>query len=350
MSAPERDHPRRNATLLGHAAAEQALLQAAGSGRLAHAWLLTGPPGIGKATLAFRFARFLLAGGSGSTLALPEDHPVFRRVAAGGHADLLTVERPFDEKKGRLAADLPVDEVRRVAPFLRLTAGEGGWRIVVIDDADRMNRSSANALLKILEEPPAGALLMLATSQPGLLPPTIRSRARVLALQPLAEAEVAAWLAERRPELDGAAAAALARLAEGSPGRALALADQDGLALFHAIVETAAALPRLDLVRLHKLADQLAGAAAEESYRTFSHLLLWWLGRLVRHGARGAAPAEVVAGEGALLQRLARGGLDRWLEVWDKSGELFRRADSANLDRKQAVLSAFLAMEAAARA
>ncbi len=148
-----------------------------------HAWLITGAPGVGKATLAYRFARRLLAGVQpGDTLAVDPASPVFRRVAVGSHADLLTVEREWDDKKSRLRGEIVVDDARAISAFLRLTPAEGGWRVVVIDGAEHMNRNAANAVLKMLEEPPPRAVLLLTCAAPGRLLPTIRSRCRRLAL------------------------------------------------------------------------------------------------------------------------------------------------------------------------
>ena len=194
MSAPE---PRENALLRGHAAAEAMLAEALRAGRLHHAWLITGPLGVGKATLAFRFARRLLAGGEGE-LALSATHPVFRRVAVGSHADLLTIEREWDPKKKRMRGEIIVDDVRRVSGFLRLTPAEGGWRVVIVDGAEDMNRQGQNALLKVLEEPPPQAILLLVCGAAGRLLPTIRSRCRRLALDKLEEADVAALLTDRK--------------------------------------------------------------------------------------------------------------------------------------------------------
>ena len=187
--------PRENPSLSGHEPAEKELLSAFASGRLPHGLLITGPHGVGKATLAFRFARFLLSQGAApsagglfapavpSSLALPPEHPVFRRVASSGHADLLTVERGIDPKRKRERTEIVVDDTRAIAAFLRLTPAEGGWRIVVVDTADEMNRNAANAVLKILEEPPSRALLILVSDNPGRLLPTIRSRCRRLPLR-----------------------------------------------------------------------------------------------------------------------------------------------------------------------
>jgi DNA polymerase-3 subunit delta' len=160
--------PRANPRLLGHEAAEAVLAEGMRAGRLHHAWLITGPPGVGKATLAYRFARRLFAGmPEGASLALPAEDPVFRRVAVGSHADLLTVEREWDPKKKRMRGEIVVADVRRVADFLRRTPAEGGWRVVVVDGAETLNRNAENALLKVLEEPPPRAILLLACNAAG---------------------------------------------------------------------------------------------------------------------------------------------------------------------------------------
>src|SRR5215470_5545981 len=184
--------PRANADFIGHALAEQALLRAWQSNRLHHAWLMTGPRGVGKATLAFRFVRHVLSGDerglfadASDTLAVPPTAPIFRQVASGGHPDLLTIERGYDEKRDRYRTEIVVDDVRELGGFLHLKAAAGGWRVVVIDSVDDLNRNAANALLKILEEPPAQALLLLVSHAPGRLLPTIRSRCRRLTLGPL---------------------------------------------------------------------------------------------------------------------------------------------------------------------
>lgn len=352
--------PRRNPDLTGHEDAEQLLLEAWNSGRLPHAWLIGGTPGIGKATLAFRFARFVLAqeaagdslfGGTApvTSLHLSAGHPVFRRVASGGHADLLTVERQRDEKRDRLKRDIAVDDVRKIGPFLRRTSAEGGWRVAVIDGADRMNLSGLNAILKILEEPPKGALLLLVSDNPGGMLPTIRSRCRKLTLKALPEETVINLLAQHRPDIAEEDRAALARLSEGSVGRAVDLADAGGLALYREMIGLLSALPKLDITAAHAFGDKLTRKQDDGLYETATELLVWWLARFARSLARGAWPAEVVPGEAALMTRLANArGLERWVEVWEKVQRLFARAESANLDRKQVVLNALAALEVAA--
>ncbi len=357
-AAPE---PRANPALLGQEAAERRLLEAAASGRLPHAWLLTGPRGIGKATLAFRFARYLLAGAGGEAganlfgepaepnLELAPDHRVFRQVAAAGHADLVTVQRETDAKSGRLKRDISVEAVRKATDFLRLTSAEGGRRIVVVDSADDMNANAANALLKVLEEPPQAALLLLVSHSPGGLLPTIRSRCRQLALRPLPAETVARLLAEHRPELAEADRHALAVLSEGSIGRAEALAELGGLDLYRELLAYLDALPRLDVARLHEFGERIARDSSGEAFRTVGELLERWLARLLRTGAGGQVPAEIVVGEAEIAARLLkRGSLDAWLELWEKLSRLFLRTEQANLDRKQAILTAFLALQSRA--
>jgi DNA polymerase-3 subunit delta' len=350
-------HPRERAILLGHQTAEQTLLDAFASGRLPHAWLISGPRGIGKATLAYRFARFLLAGGGDGglfgapqDLAVPPGSPVFRRVAMQSHADLRAVEREVNEKTGKLRSEIVVDGVRDLSGFLRLTPSEGGWRIAIVDAADEMNRNAANALLKILEEPPDRAVLLVVSHAPGRLLPTIRSRCRKLPLQPLGEEQVLQILRELAPGLPADEQVALARLSNGSPGRALELAAAGSIELFRAVSAILASLPKMDLSRLHALADRMARPGADGDFRTLGFVLSWWLETMVRSGAKGEAAVEVLPGDAALRARLeAAASLDRWVDVWEKIAQLFARADAVNLDRKQVVLGSFLALEAAAR-
>jgi DNA polymerase-3 subunit delta' len=356
--------PRANPKLVGQGPAEATLLAAYRSGRLPHAWLLTGPRGVGKATLAYRFARFLLAEQGGSdagpglfgdappppgSLALEPENPVFRRVAAGAHPDLVRVERTVNPQTKKLRGEIVVDDVRAATNFLRHTSSEGGWRICVVDAADEMNVNAANALLKVLEEPPKQALLLLLAHAPGRLLPTIRSRCRQLPLTPLPEAEVVALLADFAPELGAEDAAALARLSEGSIGRALDLAGEGGLELYKEMLALLQTLPRLDVAKLHAFGERLARDQSGALFRTVGALLSGWVGRLVLARAQGAAPLEVLPGEARLLSGLGTGrSLASWLDLWDNLRRRFAQAEAASLDRKQALIAAFLEIEALA--
>ena len=260
----------------------------------------------------------------------------------------MTLEKGRDEK-GKPRSVIPVEDVRRLLSFARMTAGEGGWRVAIVDSVDEMNRNAANALLKILEEPPPQCILLLVSHAPGSLLPTIRSRCCQLPLQPLEEAVVGELLAQHFPELPAEEVQALARLADGSLGRALALASHGGLELYRELIGLLETLPRLDVAQLHKLADKWGQARDPLAFQTGMELLVWWLGRFIRAGSTGQAAPEVVAGEGALARRLLEGRpLAQWLGLWEKISRLFARTEAANLDRKQVVLTAFLDLESAA--
>lgn len=349
--------PRLNPYLLGHEAAERAYLGAWGSGRVAHAWLICGLRGIGKATLAYRMARYALAqngtadmfGGAPQNLTMSAEDPVFRRIASGGHADFRAIERPWsDAKMTKRKTVIGVDEVRGIGGFMSMTPAEGGWRAVVVDAADEMNTNSANALLKVLEEPPKQALLFLVAHNPDRLLPTIRSRCRRLDLRPLSKDQVQALLNRYRPDLDSAAMKSLAVLADGSIGRALELAEEGGVALFKDLIGLLKDAPKFSGSRLHALSDQ---ALKGDVFRTLSGLLSWWLGRITAAGAKGTLDSlgEIVPGEGELARRLlAAAPPAAWAEVWDKVNAQARRTEAINLDKKRALMLMLMQVEQAA--
>ena len=350
--------PRENGELVGHAAAEAAFLRAYNAKRLPHAWLLAGPAGIGKATFAYRTARFLLAqpeAGGGlfgdtappTTLAIPSEHPAFRLVASGAHPDLLVVERAWDEKRKRLRSEIVVDDARAIAAFLHLTPSQGAWRVVIVDGADEMNRNAANALLKVLEEPPKRAVLFLTSESPGRLLPTIRSRCRMLHMNILPQESVLTAIQRFMPELDGDDAAALAQLAGGSIGRALTLGAQDGLVVQRGLFGLLGGLPKLPGESLHAFAETLVrGEAAGFG------LLTDLLPRAVAATAMLALGREPAASpaERAILARLAaRRSAAQWAELWRRLGQLFGAAEGVELDKRAVVLDAFFALADAAR-
>jgi DNA polymerase III subunit delta' len=240
----------------------------------------------------------------------------------------MTVERGMDEKRKRMRQEIVVDEVREVSHFLRRTAGEGGGRVVIVDGAEEMNANAANALLKLLEEPPTGALLLLVSHAPGLLPPTIRSRCRHLRLSPLSLPDTETLLAQYLPEVAPGARHHLAVLAEGSPGRALALAEGDGPAMATQVSRVLAARPS------GLLAQEVADAVAREEtdFSLFMDMLRQAISLAVRHGARGTPDADQA-------RLLASRSLEGWGEVWQALTRIQDETERLALDRRQAVLA-----------
>lgn len=339
-SEDDQPHPRATTVLFGHADAERALLEAYKSGRVPHAWLIGGPPGIGKATLAYRFARFVLAHPdpqaaevqNATSLAVDPEHPVAHRIAAQAQGDLLVLERVINEQTGKLYTVIRVDDVRRTVSFFGSTAGEGGWRIAIVDSVDDLQREGANALLKVLEEPPARTLLLLVSHAPGRVLATIRSRCRRLLLRPLDEADLiaAACAAGGRPA-DDAELQEAARAAGGSVARALALLDGAALGLRQRVLDLIGQLPNPDPRALHALGDALGGTDPA-TLETFMDLVNDWLSSRLADATQDK-------------QRLAQVA-----ETWDKVNRAAHDVEIYNLERKPLVFSVFGALAETARA
>jgi DNA polymerase III subunit delta' len=340
--------PREVDRLFGHQSAQQELAAAFESGRMHHAWLIVGPEGVGKATLAYRFARAVLGDGE----AVDRDHPVFRKVAALSHPNLLLIRRSWVEKSKRWSQWILIDEVRRLRGFLGHSAGEGGWRVVIVDRADELNQSAANALLKALEEPPPRTLFLLISSAEGRLPVTIRSRTRTLRVRDLGqddlERAVRAALERDGHKADDKTLATALALSEGSVRRALELISGEGIELYDEIASSLAALPEIEGPRLHRQVARLAGAGDSERLDLYLSLLLGLVERLIRFTA--TAEGGATRDERTLAGRLVSpANLGHWAEAWEAISEAKAEAFALNLDRSLLVLETWFRLQATAR-
>lgn len=342
--------PREVDRLFGHEAAIGEFADALNSGRMHHAWLIVGPEGIGKATLAYRFARLVL-GDDSERDGADREHPVFRKVAALSHPNLLLIRRSWVEKSKRYSQWIGVDEVRRLRAFLGTTAGEGGWRVVIVDRADELNQNAANALLKALEEPPPRTLFLLISSAEGRLPVTIRSRTRTLRVAALGEDDlqkaVRAALDRDGQEVDAKTLTTALALSQGSVRRALELVASEGIELYDEVAAALAALPEIDGARLHRTVDRLAGVADIERLDLYLALLLGLIERLIRVTAMGEGATQ---DEQRLAKRLiSPASLPFWAAAWEAISAARGETFALNLDRSLLVLETWFRLQAVAR-
>ena len=349
VAAPESDalegapHPRATTVFFGNEAAEQALLEAYRSERLPQSWILGGPEGVGKATLAWRFARFLFAHPdprapevvNATSLEVPDDHPMVARIDSLALGDLCVLRREWNTKAKppKHFTEIRVDDVRAASSMFHMASASGGWRVCIVDCAEDLNKSSANALLKIIEEPPPRSLFLFIAQRPGQILPTIRSRSRLLMLQPLAADDVArAITALGEPWTEfGAEIAAASGLARGSVRRALRLLDADRLAIERRLQKLLDGLPRVNWREVHDLGDKVSFAGQIEDYESTIGRILDWLDERV-HG--DLPPAR----------------LARYAEVWEKVRDAVRETEALNLDKRPLILSIFADLAAAEEA
>ena len=318
--------------LIGHDESINKLTQAYKSERMHHAWLLSGPRGIGKASLAFCFAKHILS--HPDQASAPETYSanditekVDRQIAQGGHPELLHLTRPWDAKTKKFKTQLSVEEVRRTQSFYGMTAGAGGWRITIVDSADDMNANAANALLKILEEPPKRSVFFVLTHAAGGLLPTIRSRCQLLPMKPLSDESVIGVMNQLKIQVSDADKQSACRLSDGSVRRAILLIQSDVMkdyASFEKLMNTQSLGTGAEWSVVHKIADSISRKGREQEYELFLDLLMGWVGQQARTNPK------------ATLTQLSR-----WAEVWEKTSQSVSLAQEFNLDKKQLILSLF---------
>ncbi len=344
-------HPRHTAQIFGQDRAERAFLDAYNTNRLHHGWLITGARGIGKATLAWRIARFLLAETEAmqphaKSLETPPETALFRRISALSEPRLYLCRRPWDQKGERLKKDITVDEVRKLKGFFNLSAADGGRRVAIVDAADEMNISAANALLKILEEPPEKTTILLISHRPMSLLPTIRSRCRELRCAPVGADDLGRALNLAGFD-EGRIDAGLTTLAAGSIGEAIRLLASDGVPLYGELVALLKSAPGMGRPALLRMAESCGGKNATGRYDLVLGLIERLLHRLALAGIGTDHLSDAVSGEIETLSRLspnpARARI--WAELSQTLAERSAHGRAVNLDPTSVILDMLLKID-----
>ena len=333
--------PQSNDYLIGHDDALNLFLSAFKSGNMHNSWLLSGPSGIGKATFAYKIARFLLSADtknkdSYNSINVSQNHPVFKLVSSNSHPNLKVIERDFieaDKKKIikaikdgealdevelqglKKSAVIKVDEVRTINEFLSKKSFDGNWKIVIIDCADDMNQNAANALLKVLEEPPAKSMLLLVSHNPNKLLPTIKSRCAKINFSPLKNDEVASLLRRYRPELSEAQINDLAKISMGSVGKAINYADNDGLEIYNTLESLFFARSEFDALKALELASKVS--KDENVWNLCQELIEGFISDMFLGGDK----------------------IDMLGDAWDKVRRIFAETIGLNMDKRQALIN-----------
>jgi DNA polymerase III subunit delta' len=332
-------HPRMASDLFGQDSAERELLDSYRSGKLPHAWIFGGEKGIGKATLAWRFAKFILSYPdsdhpvvkNATSLAVAEQHPVVQRVHALGHGDLHILRREWNDKNKKHYSDIRADDVRSAVHIFQQAASEGGYRIVILDNAEDLNGTSANALLKMIEEPPQKSLFLIISHRPNQILPTIRSRCRRLILRNLSEKDCMRVLKSfyhQGEERDVGQAVSLAR---GSVYRALKLLGGKSLDVHMQLERLLLSLPEISWIEVHNMADHITGRGNDDEFETWVEAIQDFLYHKIQTNSDNFHM------------------LKPWADVWSLIEAQMRETEILNLDRRSLVLNVFSELAKAAQ-
>ena len=343
MESPESDrfndapHPREQYVLFGHGDAERELLAAFRQNKMVQAWIIGGPEGIGKATLAWRLARLLSAYPDpmvidvqrAQSLEISSQHPVSRLIQAQAFSEIFLLRREWNEKTKKFFTEIRVDDVRKIISAFHHSSGLGGWRIAIIDSADDLNRSAANALLKLIEEPPEKSLFLLISNQPGRLLPTLRSRCRKLMLNSLTQDEIIQIidsLGKPWTKIPSDDVAVASQHADGSIREALRLLDPEAIQFHDQIMRLLRGLPQIDWMGVHQLAEKVTGRDQEAAYETLIRAVETYLDDRVRTRAKDLASATRLIG---------------YAQAWQEIHTLAQEAEVFNFDKKALTLGIF---------
>lgn len=338
--------PHNNSLLIGHEEQEKLFLEAFLSGKMHHAWILHGPSGIGKATLAYKIARFLISNiGNQDTgflnepvtsINLSNTHPTFKLISSQACPDLLVIEREFDAKSGKFKKEITIDNVRKINEFMHKTSSNGNYRVVIVDGADTMNRNSQNAILKVLEEPPAKTIIILTANNIGAFLPTIKSRCRSLKLNSLSKEKIYELLSKFCPKTSDEEHKKIALLSEGSIGNAMQINEQNGLNVYEDLLSLLA--KNLNAKQIHKLCEEYGNSKNDKKYQLLTSMLINFLSKKIISIAK-QKPIENVSGLENII--LAEENIQDLIKIKETIEKIIADTRISNLDRSKALLYIF---------
>lgn len=353
--------PQHAKDITGFDYIEKELVSLINKGELPHSLIFAGPKGIGKSTMAFRLARYLVKNGVASAIDAgpslfgddlpseditsldidPEDK-VFTQIAAGAHPDMLYLGQLYETDK-KAGKGINVEQARKVVPFMRMTASGTGWRVVIIDDADLMQRSAQNAILKILEEPPINTLLILVTHRLGSLIATIKSRCRTIRFGDMSKDHFYD-LVGRYQSLSADDMEVMYSLTRGSVGRTIELLEEGGLTSVYMILDMFQSFPIWDWPKIHQASQSMGGRGQEQNMQIFKDIALWMIDMMLRAKATGKQLPGMLD-DPALNAMLRSYTLNEWINISDAVRTYFQNARISNLDNRQTIFGLFTLFE-----